>query len=227
MSSEQESSTVLHFGVSIKNRTIYFGSTPETDEHGSINAGMFSIKTVNDAIIAIDEMIRDTPHFPITIELCSYGGDVYALLRLIDKISNIPCAVHIIAGGIVASSGAYLLFSGDYRRIYRNTKIMIHTFSGASSGDFFQQKIEVAEGLDTHNKLLAILASNSRLDSKTWEEAIKRDLYLTAEEAYELGLVDEIIDPINKDHIRKEKLKNLEKPVKRNILKQVLNKHKK
>lgn len=157
--------------------------------------------TLIDTIIKIRALIkhRTTPEYtggaddPINFIINSNGGDVYELLGLIDYINNLPVKINTICRGKAASSAAILLACGTgTRTASKHSTIMLHDASSYMEG-----KIpDMASGIDYIRKLESdinkILESKTKKDASWWKTNTRTDLYLSAEQALELGLIDSI-----------------------------------
>lgn len=134
-----------------------------------------------------------TPN-PIRIYINSAGGNVYSMLGLYDFIRKSPTPVHTYAYGMAASAAAILLAAGKRRFATAHSFVLIHSVSSWLTGKVEDLKgdLKQAEHLnDLINKLLAehTKISVSRLADK---DKYKEDWWISAPEALELGIIDEI-----------------------------------
>ena len=125
----------------------------------------------------------------------SPGGSVTAGMAIYDTMNYIKCDVSTTCIGMAASMGAFLLSCGAKGKRYAlpNAEIMIHQPLGGAQGQATEIQIAAEHILKTKKKLNQILADNS---GKTLEEVEKdtdRDNWLSADEAKEYGLIDEVI----------------------------------
>ena len=106
----------------------------------------------------------------------------------------IKCDVSTICMGMAASMGAFLLAAGAKGKRYAlaNSEVMIHQPLGGAQGQASDIKIMADHILKTKRKLNEILAKNSGKPYEIVERDTDRDNYLSAEEAKEYGLVDQI-----------------------------------
>ena len=177
----------LKDGVDLTQRRISFGSSDISAEIES-----FTYSNVQVALRAIDKML-DVSNKPITIEMLSFGGEVYSMLALIDKILTSPCKFIFKGYGAVMSAATAVMAVCDERYLSKNTMIMIHDGSSIHDGKVTDILIEIEE-VDRLQKFLEKLyADNSYLNKEFWATICRRDLYLTADEAIKLGLADGII----------------------------------
>ena len=131
---------------------------------------------------------------PIWLYINSPGGSVSAGLGIYDTMNFVKPEVGTICTGLAASMGAFLLCSGakGKRICLPNSEVMIHQPLGGAQGQATEILIAAKHIERTRNRLNTIIANNC---GKTIEEvaaATERDNWLTAEEALEFGLIDEI-----------------------------------
>ena len=134
------------------------------------------------------------PDKDICLYINSPGGSVTAGLAIYDTMNYIKCDVSTICIGLAASMGAFLLSSGAKGKRYAlpNSEIMIHQPLGGAQGQASDIKIQADHILKTKKRLNTILAQNSGKPYETVEKDTDRDNYLSAEDAKEYGLIDEI-----------------------------------
>ncbi|MBQ5503565.1 MAG: ATP-dependent Clp protease proteolytic subunit [Oscillospiraceae bacterium] len=139
----------------------------------------------------------DDPDKDIFLYINSPGGSVSAGLAIYDTIRYLKCEVVTICVGLAASMGAFLLASGakGKRKALPNSEIMIHQPSGGAYGQASDVKIHADHIIKTRRKLNEILAERTGRPLSVIEEATERDNFLSAEEALEFGLIDEIVAP--------------------------------
>ena len=134
------------------------------------------------------------PNKDICLYINSPGGSVTAGLAIYDTMNYIKCDVSTICIGLAASMGAFLLSSGAKGKRYAlpNSEIMIHQPLGGAQGQASDIKIQADHIIKTKQRLNTILAQNSGKPYEIVEKDTDRDNYLSAEEAKEYGLIDEI-----------------------------------
>ena len=134
------------------------------------------------------------PDKDICLYINSPGGSVTAGLAIYDTMNYIKCDVSTICIGLAASMGAFLLSSGTKGKRYAlpNSEIMIHQPLGGAQGQASDIKIQAEHILKIKNRLNKILSENSGKPFDTVEKDTDRDNYVSAEEAKEYGLIDEI-----------------------------------
>ena len=182
----------------------------EQTSRGERSYDIFS-RLLNDRIIVLSDEVNDTtasiviaqllylegqdPEKDISLYINSPGGSVTAGMAIYDTMQYIKCDVSTICMGLAASMGAFLLSSGAKGKRFAlpNSEIMIHQPLGGAQGQATDIVI-VAEHIDKINKNLnRILAENTGKPLKVIEKDTDRDNYMSAQEAMEYGLVDQVI----------------------------------
>ena len=150
---------------------------------------------VADAVVAqLIYLEGKAPDKDICLYINSPGGSVTAGLAIYDTMNYIKCDVSTICIGLAASMGAFLLSSGAKGKRYAlpNSEIMIHQPLGGAQGQASDIKIQADHILKTKHRLNTILSQNSGKPYEVVERDTDRDNYLSAEQAKEYGLIDEI-----------------------------------
>ena len=125
----------------------------------------------------------------------SPGGVVTAGLAIYDTMQFIKTKVSTICLGQAASMGAFLLSAGEPGKRYAlpNSRIMIHQPLGGAQGQATDIEIQTKEILRIKKLLNEILAKNTKKPLKSIERDTDRDFFMSAYEAVEYGLIDEVI----------------------------------
>lgn len=136
----------------------------------------------------------EDPEKPINFYINSPGGSVTAGMSIYDTMKFISNPVHTLCLGQAASMGAFLLSSGDERRALPNSRIMIHQPLGGYQGQATDMEIHMREMLRIKENLTSILAKNCKKDYEIVRADCERDNFMSADEAKEYGLIDEVVD---------------------------------
>ena len=125
----------------------------------------------------------------------SPGGSVSAGFAIYDTMQYIKCDVSTICMGLAASMGAFLLAGGTKGKRFAlpNAEVMIHQPSGGAKGQETEIRIVAEQILKTRSRLNEILAANTGKALEQIQIDTERDNYMTAQEAKDYGLIDEII----------------------------------
>lgn len=134
------------------------------------------------------------PDKDISLYINSPGGSVSAGFAIFDTINYIKCDVSTICIGLAASMGAFLLASGKKGKRYAlpNSEIMIHQPLGGAQGQASDIEIQARHIQNTKEKINKILAERTGQDLSKIKKDTDRDYYMSAEQAKEYGLIDEI-----------------------------------
>ncbi len=151
----------------------------------------------NSANLVIAQLIYlegKDPNKDIFLYINSPGGSVSAGFAIYDTMKYIKCDVTTICIGLAASMGAFLLSSGAKGKRYAlpNAEVMIHQPLGGFQGQASDIQIHAKHIQRLKNKLNKILSENTGKDIKTIEQDTDRDNYMTADEAKNYGLIDQI-----------------------------------
>ncbi len=137
----------------------------------------------------------EDPEKDISIYINSPGGSVYAGLAIYDTMQYVRPRVSTICLGLAASMASVLLAGGAKGARYSlpNTRILIHQPSAGFSGQATDIQIHAQEILRVRRRLDEILADHTGKPIETINHDSERDFFMSAEEAKEYGLIDEII----------------------------------
>ena len=139
---------------------------------------------------------HEDPKKDIKLYINSPGGVVTAGLAMYDTMKFIQPDVQTICLGMAASMGAVLLAGGaaGKRMALPNAEVMIHQVMGGAEGQASDIEISAKHILKMKDRLNHILADHTGQDLKRVEKDTDRDYYMSAEEAKEYGLIDQIIE---------------------------------
>ena len=131
----------------------------------------------------------------ITLYINSPGGVVTAGVAIYDTIQHVKPDVSTICVGMAASMGAVLLSAGKKGKRFSlpNSEILLHQVLGGVEGQAVEVEIHAKQIIKIKDKLNQILAKHTGQPISKVEKDTDRDFFLTASEAKEYGLIDEII----------------------------------
>ena len=137
----------------------------------------------------------EDPEKDIHLYINSPGGSVTAGLAIYDTMQYIKCDVATYCMGMAASMGSFLLSGGTKGKRYAmpNSEIMIHQPSGGAQGQATEIQIAAEHILKIRTRLNQILAENTGQPLDVIRIDTERDNFMSAEEAKEYGLIDEVI----------------------------------
>ena len=137
----------------------------------------------------------DDPDKDIQLYINSPGGSVTAGIAIYDTMQYIKCDVSTVCIGMAASMGAFLLSGGAKGKRFAlpNAEIMIHQPLGGAQGQATEIQIAAEHILRTRKTLNSILAANTGKPLEVIQADTERDNFMSAAEAKEYGLIDEVI----------------------------------
>lgn len=167
----------------LKDRIIFLGS--DVNEHSA-----------NVVVAQLLFLQSEDPKKDIYFYINSPGGSVYDALAIYDTMRYITNDVQTVGIGVQASAAAFLLSSGTKGKRFAlpNATVMIHQPSSGTRGKVTDQEIDLRESLRIKKLLESIMAKNTGQKIERIHEDMERDKWLTAEDAKEYGIIDEIID---------------------------------
>jgi len=135
------------------------------------------------------------PKKDIKLYINTPGGSVTAGLAIYDTMQYIKCSISTVCVGMAASMGAVLLAAGDQGKRFAlpNSEILLHQVAGGVRGQASEIEITAKQILKIKKNLNQILSSHTGKSIKQIEKDTDRDFYLSAQEAKEYGLIDEVI----------------------------------
>lgn len=152
---------------------------------------------VADSIVAqLLYLDAEDPEKDVQIYINSPGGSVTAGMAIYDTIQQIRPQVVTICFGLAASMGAFLLCAGTKgkRLSLPSSRIMIHQPLGGAQGQAVDIAIQAKEILYHKNRLNQLIAFHTGQPIERVEADTERDFYMSAQEAKEYGLIDDVIE---------------------------------
>lgn len=152
--------------------------------------------TANIVIAQLLHLAYEDPKKDIKLYINSPGGSVYDGLAIIDTMNYIEPDVQTIGIGLQASMGAMLLSAGTKGKRFAlpNARIMIHQPSSGTEGKITDQEIALKEGIYLKKVLAEMMAKNTGKTLAQVEKDMDRDNWMSAKEAKEYGIIDEVIE---------------------------------
>ena len=152
----------------------------------------YTANTLQAQLLYLDSV---DPGKDISIYINSPGGSVYAGLGIYDTMQLVNSDVATICTGLAASMGAVLLTAGakGKRSALPHSRVMIHQPLGGAQGQASDIEITAREIMKTKRELYEILSAHSGVALKKIEKDADRDYWLSAREAKEYGLIDEVL----------------------------------
>lgn len=173
---------LFEYNVNFKERVVYLNS--EIDEG--------SLEVIQKAFDEFEVL----PDKPVRIEISSYGGSVYDMMGIIDRIKASPCHVVTRGFGKIMSAATFILASGDERYVGPNSWVMIHQASDVIRGTTDDMEHEFGHHRTLQDQMYAIYEklSGKTIPAKHWKKLCAKDHYIRAEDVLKLGLVDHVTE---------------------------------
>jgi ATP-dependent Clp protease, protease subunit len=167
----------------LRERIIFLSEVVDSDMANRIVAQMLFLEA-------------EDPEKDIYLYINSPGGSVTAGLGIYDTMNHIRPQVCTICYGLAASMGAFLLSAGTKgkRMSLQHSRIMIHQPSGGAQGQASDIEIQAKEILYLKRQLNESLASHTNQPLEQIERDTERDFFMSAHEAMNYGLIDQVID---------------------------------
>ncbi|GMR11599.1 MAG: ATP-dependent Clp endopeptidase proteolytic subunit ClpP [Anaerolineae bacterium] len=172
------------YSLLLKERIIFLG-TPINDMVGNVIVAQ---------LIWLDSQ---DPERLIRLYINSPGGQIYAGMAIYDTMQQLSAPIQTVAVGVTASFGTVLLAAGSsgQRFALPNATIHIHQPMGGTQGQATDIEIQAKEILRQREKINNILAEHTGQPLETIEHDVERDFYLSAEDALQYGLIDNVLTP--------------------------------
>jgi len=166
----------------LKDRIVFLGSAVDDTVANLIIAQLLFLEAEN-------------PDKDINLYINSPGGSITAGMAIYDTMQVIRPNVSTICVGMAASMGAFLLAAGEKGKRYAlpNAEVMIHQPSGGTEGQATDIEIRARRILNMKDNLNRILAERTGQDLEKVRNDTERDYFMTAAEAKEYGIIDEIL----------------------------------
>ena len=179
------------FSRLLKERIIFVG-TPINDQIANLTVAQL-------LYLESEDSQRD-----INLYINSPGGVIYSGLGVYDTMQYVNAPVATICVGLAASMGSVLLCAGEdgRRAALPNSRVMIHQPLGGAEGQASDIEIQAQEILWLKKRLYEIIAHHTGKTTDQIERDADRNYWLSAEQAADYGLVDNVLNPANLDSIR-------------------------
>ena len=173
------------YSLLLKERIVFLG-TPITDH------------VANLIVAQLLYLEREDPDKDINLYINSPGGVISAGRAIYDTMRLVQCDVSTICVGMTASMGTVLLSGGQAGKRFAlpNSTIHMHQPMGGAQGQASDIEIAAKEILRLQDKLRSILSENTGQDYEKIARDTDRDIYLSAGEAQEYGLVDKVVGSV-------------------------------
>ncbi len=171
----------------LKDRIIFLGGEIDDDVANTVVAQLLFLE-------------MEDPDADICLYINSPGGSVTAGMAIYDTMQYIKPQVRTVCIGMAASMGAFLLMAGEKgkRCALPNSEVMIHQPLGGAQGQATDVQIRAEWLLKTKEKMIRMKAEMTGQPEEKVRRDVERDYFMSAKEALEYGIIDEIFDPRSK-----------------------------
>ena len=171
----------------LKDRIIFLGGEIDDDVANTIVAQLLFLE-------------MEDPDADICLYINSPGGSVTAGMAIYDTMQYIKPQVRTVCVGLAASMGALLLMAGEKgkRCALPNSEVMIHQPLGGAQGQATDVAIRAEWLVKTKEKMIRMKAEMTGQPEEVIRRDVERDRFMSAKEALEYGIIDEIFDPRSK-----------------------------
>ena len=168
----------------LKDRIIFLGGEIDDDVANTVVAQLLFLE-------------MEDPDADICLYINSPGGSITAGMAIYDTMQYIKPQVRTVCVGMAASMGAFLLMAGEKgkRCALPNSEVMIHQPLGGASGQATDVQIRAEWLLKTKEKMIRMKAEMTGQPEEVIRRDVERDHFMSAQEALEYGIIDEIFDP--------------------------------
>ena len=168
----------------LKDRIIFLGGEIDDDVANTVVAQLLFLE-------------MEDPDADICLYINSPGGSVTAGMAIYDTMRYIKPQVRTVCIGMAASMGAFLLMAGEKgkRCALPNSEVMIHQPLGGAQGQATDVQIRAEWLLKTKEKMIRMKAEMTGQPEEVIRRDVERDHFMSAKEALEYGIIDEIFDP--------------------------------
>ena len=171
----------------LKDRIIFQGGEIDDDVANTIVAQLLFLE-------------MEDPDADICLYINSPGGSITAGMAIYDTMQYIKPQVRTVCIGMAASMGAFLLMAGEKgkRCALPNSEVMIHQPLGGAQGQATDVAIRAEWLVKTKEKMIRMKAEMTGQPEEVIRRDVERDRFMSAKEALEYGIIDEIFDPRSK-----------------------------
>ena len=170
----------------LKDRIVFLGGEIDDDTANLVVAQLLFLEMEN-------------PDSDISLYITSPGGSVTAGMAIFDTMNYIKPDVRTVCIGMAASMGAFLMMAGKKgkRLALPNSEIMIHQPLGGAQGQATDVAIRSEWLMKTKEKMTRMMSEMTGQDIERVKQDVERDYFMSAEEALQYGIIDEIYQPRN------------------------------
>ena len=174
----------------VNGNEIYFYSSVDIESIYNLNRSLSDLEK-HMLITQINLGLTDPPHVKLFIN--SDGGEIFSAFTTVDRIKSSKVPVHTYVEGICASASTLISVCSHRRFIGKNGVMLVHQLRSWCGGTHENFKDEVKNLNLLSDKIKNIYLEHTKLNANDLDEMLKHDIYLSATDCLNYGLVDEII----------------------------------
>lgn len=159
-----------------------------------------TVLELNRILMEVDIKLQNTKNIlgdcfdpTIHLHMKTDGGCIFSAITTMDMIPTLKSKVYTYVDGCVASAGTFISSAGHKRLISKNSYILIHQLSGDMYGKFSEMEDQMYNYVNLMKMIKNVYKKNTKIPMKKLDELLSRDLWLSAEECLQYGIVDEIL----------------------------------
>ena len=127
------------------------------------------------------------------LHLSTNGGEIFSAFAIVDTIRQMKSKVYTYVDGAVASAGTLISLAGEKRYMGKYSHLLIHQLSGGMYGKFNEMEDEIYNCTALMKLLKAFYKEKTKMPMKKLDEILNKDIWLSADECLQFGIVDQII----------------------------------
>jgi len=179
-----------------RKRDLFFAKQVDQSSIGELTQKIIEINNDDDHLKKVYSIYNlEYKPDPINIYIDSYGGGVYQCFGLLSVIERSETPIHTIVTGCAMSAGFMILICGHKRFAHKLSTPLYHQVSSGATGTAKEIEEKVVEIKRLQEQLESVVREKTNISKKKLKDIfdIQKDWYMTAEEALELNVVDEIL----------------------------------
>jgi len=179
-----------------KERNLYFSEQVDQSSIKKLTEDIVAINDNDKTLVRLYDVYEFTYNpKPINIHIDSYGGNVYQILGLLSIMETSTTPIHTYATGAAMSCGFMMLICGHKRFAHKYATPLYHQVSTGTWGKLDEIKDDLKEGKRLQKIFEDIIVKKTKITRKKMKEVntLKKDWYMSPQEALDWGVVDEII----------------------------------
>jgi ATP-dependent Clp protease protease subunit len=179
-----------------KKRDLFFNKQVDQSSIGDLTQKIIEINQDDDHLKKVYSIynLKYDPD-PIKVYIDSYGGQVYQCFGLLSVIERSETPIHTIVTGCAMSAGFMILICGHKRFAHKLSTPLYHQVSSGAIGTAKEIEEKVVEIKRLQNQLESVVKEKTNISKKKLKDIFntQKDWYMTADEALELNVIDEIL----------------------------------